>query len=104
MLRPATVAFVAMLAFAPAALRAQIYYTINGQPASPGLSYMLAARGLPFGNYWLRQNGDWGVIGSFYPIGNIHANAGNAGNARPGYYDVPRTRCRTWGTGQMRCD
>jgi hypothetical protein len=101
MAKLAAVAVAAFLAIAPNAARAQVFYTVNGQPAPPNLSQFMAANGLPFGNYWLHQNGDWGVVGSMYPLGNINANPG---------YPNPRnsggqgTRCRTWGTGQMRCD
>ena len=101
MLKLPAVAVVAFLAIAPYAARAQVYYTINGQPAPPNVTYFLASHGLPFGNYWLNQNGDWGVVGSMIPLGNIYANGGNAYNGNGGGQG---TRCRTWGTGQMRCD
>jgi len=102
MLRLAAVAVAGILVIGSTAVTAQAPpYTINGQPAPPDLAYRLAAQGLPFGNYWLTQNGYWGVVGNSHPLGNIYANPGN-GNAGNGV--GPRTRCRTWGTGGMRCD
>lgn len=52
---------------------AQVYYTINGIPASPGLTRQLANGGLPFGHYWLAKNGNWGLVGSTRVLGNIYA-------------------------------
>ena len=51
---------------------AQSWYYINNQPASPSVAQQMAARGLPFGYYWLQNNGNWGVAGSSDVIGNIY--------------------------------
>jgi len=101
MMKFLVIAVVAALSILPNGASAQVYYTINGQVAPPDIAYSMAAKGLPPGNYWLAQNGNWGVVGSAYPLGNIYANSGGAA---PGYSPGPRTRCRTWGTGEMRCD
>jgi hypothetical protein len=65
-----------VLAFAAQPAAAQVYYTINGQPAPPNVAYYMASNGLPFGNYWLDQrSGYWGVVGNPNPVGNIYAGA-----------------------------
>jgi hypothetical protein len=51
---------------------AQNWYYINNQPASPDVARVMAGRGLPFGYYWLRNNGNWGMVGSSYIMGNIY--------------------------------
>jgi hypothetical protein len=51
---------------------AQDWYYINRQPASPGVAQAMAARGLPFGYYWLAPNGNWGFEGNSDVIGNIY--------------------------------
>jgi hypothetical protein len=52
--------------------QAQVYYTINGQPAAPGITWMMAQRGLAPGAYWYdARTGNWGRVGSAYPMGNI---------------------------------
>jgi hypothetical protein len=61
----------AIAAAAPVA-NAQNWYFINGQPAPPSTAQMMAARGLPFGYYWLQSNGNWGMVGSQYVMGNIY--------------------------------
>jgi hypothetical protein len=40
---------------------AQDWYYINRQPASVDIAQAMAARGLPFGYYWLQPNGNWGA-------------------------------------------
>jgi hypothetical protein len=52
--------------------QAQVYYTINGQPAAPGMQQMMAQSGLAPGAYWYDpRTGNWGRMGSAYPMGNI---------------------------------
>jgi hypothetical protein len=51
---------------------AQDWYYINRQPASLDIAQVMAARGLPFGYYWLQPNGNWGVEGSSDVVGNIY--------------------------------
>ena len=53
---------------------AQNWYYINRQPASPSVAQVLAARGLPFGYYWLQPNGNWGFEGSSDAVGNIYGH------------------------------
>jgi hypothetical protein len=50
---------------------AQGWYYINGHPAHGSVAQQMAARGLPFGYYWLRGNGNWGVMGKSDVLGNI---------------------------------
>lgn len=50
---------------------AQHPYTINGQATDLATTRYLASIGLPPGHYWLAANGDWGVVGSNRPIGNV---------------------------------
>jgi hypothetical protein len=101
MMKYVAIVAAAILTTAPNPANAQVYYTINGQAAPANIAYSMAAMGMPPGNYWLAQNGNRGVVGSAYPLGNIYANSGGAS---PGYSAGPQTRCRTWGTGEMRCD
>jgi hypothetical protein len=54
------------------AANAQSWYFINGQPASLDVAQAMAAKGLPFGYYWLQANGNWGFVGSSDVVGNIH--------------------------------
>ena len=67
-------AFLAALAIAAAgsAAEAQGWYFINGAPATRETAQMMAARGLPFGYYWLQPKGNWGMAGSADAMGNIH--------------------------------
>jgi hypothetical protein len=51
---------------------AQDWYYINGQPASLSWAQAMAARGLPYGNYWLHSNGNWGFEGNPEVVGNIN--------------------------------
>src|SRR5271157_4056839 len=39
---------------------AQNWYYINGEPVSRAVAQLIAAKGLPFGYYWLQPNGNWG--------------------------------------------
>ena len=66
-----TAAALGFLAAASAA-NAQNWYYVNGQPVSPIVAQALAARGLPFGHYWLRKNGNWGIAGNANVVGNIY--------------------------------
>jgi len=66
-----TAAALGFLAAASAA-NAQNWYYVNGQPVSPIVAQALAARGLPFGHYWLRKNGNWGIAGNADVVGNIY--------------------------------
>jgi hypothetical protein len=63
----AAIAFVATVS----AARAQDWYYINRQPASVTIAHTMAAKGLPFGYYWLQTNGDWGFEGSSDVVGSI---------------------------------
>ena len=49
------------------------FYTVNGQPVDLATQAYLINQGLVPGDYWLAQNGNWGVMGSGMPMGNIHA-------------------------------
>ena len=53
------------------AARAQDWYYINRQPAPPDVAQAMAARGLPYGYYWLQANGNWGFEGNSDVVGNI---------------------------------
>jgi hypothetical protein len=64
----AALGFVATVSVASA----QGWYYINRQPASPSVAQAMAARGLPFGYYWLAPNGNWGFEGSSDVVGNIY--------------------------------
>jgi len=50
----------------------QDWYYVNRQPAAPVVAQAMAARGLPFGYYWLQPNGNWGFEGSSDVVGNIY--------------------------------
>jgi hypothetical protein len=54
------------------AASAEGWYYINRQPASLDIAQLMAARGLPFGYYWLQPNGNWGFEGSSDVVGNIY--------------------------------
>jgi hypothetical protein len=54
------------------AASAESWYYINRQPASLDIAQVMAARGLPFGYYWLQPNGNWGFEGSSDVVGNIY--------------------------------
>jgi hypothetical protein len=58
---------------ATAAPAAAQYYTLNGKTPPPSVAQYMAANGLPSGNYWLTNQGYWGVMGSNEPLGNIYA-------------------------------
>jgi hypothetical protein len=51
---------------------AQGWYYVNNQPVSADVARQMAARGLPFGNYWLQGNGNWGFANSSDAVGNVH--------------------------------
>ena len=51
---------------------AEDWYYINRQPVSPNVAEQMAARGLPFGYYWLQDNGNWGIAGNSDVLGNIY--------------------------------
>jgi hypothetical protein len=53
---------------------AQGWYYINRQPAPLPVAQLMAARNLPFGNYWLQANGNWGFEGYPEAVGNIYGN------------------------------
>ena len=52
--------------------RAQDGYYINRQPAPLSVAQVMAARGLPYGYYWLQANGNWGFEGNSDVVGNIY--------------------------------
>ena len=52
--------------------RAQDWYYINRQPAPLSVAQAMAARGLPYGYYWLQANGNWGFEGNSDVVGNIY--------------------------------
>jgi len=54
------------------AASAEDWYFINRQPASINVAQAMAARGLPFGYYWLQPNGNWGFEGNSDAVGNIY--------------------------------
>ena len=51
---------------------AQGWYIVNGQPAPPALAQYFAARNLPYGQYWLQQNGNWGFVGNPDTVANLN--------------------------------
>ncbi len=51
------------------------YYTVNGQVPPLAVAQYMASNRLPSGNYWLNNQGDWGVVGSVWPNGNIYTGA-----------------------------
>jgi hypothetical protein len=55
-----------------AGANAQGWYFVNNQPASLEVAREMAARGLPFGRYWLQPNGNWGFAGSADAVGNVY--------------------------------
>ena len=61
---------------------AQVAYTINGVPTTPDVTAYLQSQGLPYGHYWLMQNGNWGMVGSARVLGNIYAGTQHS----PGTY------------------
>lgn len=61
---------------------AQGGYTINGVGVDRQTHTYLASVGLPPGHYWLLPNGNWGVMGSVQPLGNIYAGTTHG----PGVY------------------
>ena len=65
---------------ATAAPAAAQYYTLNGQTPPPSVAQYMAANGLPSGDYWLTNQGYWGVMGSNEPLGNIY---GGSASSRP---------------------
>ena len=60
------------LAATVSAAHSQDWYYVNRQPASFAVAQAMAARGLPFGYYWLQPNGNWGFEGSSDVVGNIY--------------------------------
>jgi hypothetical protein len=79
----ATVA--ALLSATVVCAEAQVYYTINGQPVSQAMAQYMAANGLLPGAYWYDpRSGNWGVVGSARPRGNI---AGAGRRAPWSHYD-----------------
>jgi hypothetical protein len=54
------------------AASAEDWYYVNRQPAPLDIAQVMAARGLPFGYYWLQPNGNWGFEGSSDVVGNIY--------------------------------
>jgi hypothetical protein len=54
------------------AASAQDWYYINRQPASLSVAQAMAARGLPYGYYWLQPNGNWSFEGNSDVVGNIN--------------------------------
>jgi len=67
-------AALAAVGFATAAdpAMARESYSINGSPAPPEAAVVMAARGLPFGDYWVRNDGDWGFAGDPDVHGNVY--------------------------------
>jgi hypothetical protein len=55
----------------PVALMAAVLGFLT-TPASAGVAQQMAARGLPFGYYWLQDNGNWGFEGNSDVVGNIY--------------------------------
>ncbi len=55
------------------------WYTINGRPASSEDNRVMAQRGLPLADYWVRNGGDWGIAGSTDVQGNIYGRRPNLG-------------------------
>jgi hypothetical protein len=70
-LTPAALAVVGFATVA-SATKAHEWYSINGEPASPEEGGVMAARGLPLGDYWVRNDGDWGFAGNADVQGNIY--------------------------------
>ena len=58
-------------AAAPAA-DAQVWYYVNGRPATLYEAQWMAARNLPPGSYWRQNNGNWGVAGDPDALGNVY--------------------------------
>jgi hypothetical protein len=63
---------------ATAAPAAAQYYTLNGQMPPSSVARYMAAHGLPSGDYWLTNQGYWGVMGSNAPLGNIYAGSSSS--------------------------
>jgi hypothetical protein len=84
MLNLKRLAFGAIMAIGIAAVSvpsmADPYYTINGQTAPYEWQIYMASVGLPPGDYWLTQDGYWGVMGNSQPMGNIYAGNYIAGS------------------------
>jgi hypothetical protein len=72
--RSKLIALVAALGFVAtgSVVEAQSWYYVNGAPAPPEVAEQMAARGLPFGYYWLQPNGNWGVQDNPDALGNIY--------------------------------
>jgi hypothetical protein len=79
-----SLAFGAVMAIGIAAVGlpslADPYYTINGATAPYEWQLYMASNGLTPGDYWLTQDGYWGVMGSSQPMGNIYAGSYIAGS------------------------
>jgi hypothetical protein len=54
------------------AARPQELYSINGEPASREDGAVMAGRGLPLGDYWVRNDGNWGFAGATDVQGNVY--------------------------------
>jgi hypothetical protein len=72
---------------AVSAASAEGWYYINRQPASLDIAQVMAARGLPFGYYWLQPNGNWGFEGNSDVVGNIYGAASEP--VRAGAFVLP---------------
>jgi hypothetical protein len=57
---------------------AQGWYMVNRHPAPYGLAQKMSAQGLPYGRYWLRTNGDWGIEGDRTIMGNLYGREPSA--------------------------
>jgi hypothetical protein len=68
----------ALIFAAIAAPAAAQYYTLNGQTPPPSVAQYMAANMLPSGDYWLTNEGYWGVMGSNAPLGNIYAGSSSS--------------------------
>ncbi len=83
------------LGMAAATAGAQGLYSLNGMPVDPATEAYLLQGGMPPGHYWVAPNGDWGMVGSARPMGNI---AGPAPGRQPG---TPQPGIRAWGSGEQ---
>ena len=70
-LTPAALAVVGLATVAYSA-KAHEWYSINGVQAAPADAGVMAARGLPIGDYWVRNDGDWGFAGHPDVQGNVY--------------------------------
>lgn len=79
------------------------YYTVNGVALDMPTQQYLYSIGLPPGNYWLRQDGVWGVVGNPRPLGQIAMPSPNGytENGTRHYFSGGRV---TGGSGQVNRD